>query len=193
LCTDLSLADNGVQSEEFRLGRSLPDEENRPGGSERVSFFTRRLMPGTEYVQNQTRFAWISSGALRRPANARASQRFLIPLLFTHNSPLEQSAAYRRLVRDQDGRRHITTTGIAGHGASRFPSVEIDGFNIELKDKAGFIGDRASKGGFREILERWRKPLADSRSANTFRCSTRQPGNACEKRIPSGAGLGGVP
>src|ERR1700712_2782365 len=28
----------------------------------------------------------------------------------------------------------ITTTGIAAHGASRLPSVEIDSFNIELKD-----------------------------------------------------------
>ena len=28
----------------------------------------------------------------------------------------------------------VTTTGIAGHGASRLPSVEVDSFNIELKD-----------------------------------------------------------
>jgi predicted NBD/HSP70 family sugar kinase len=53
----------------------------------------------------------------------------------------------------------ITTTGIAAHGASRLPSVEIDSFNIELKDEEGFIGDRASKGAFRDILEKWRKPL----------------------------------
>jgi ROK family len=56
----------------------------------------------------------------------------------------------------------ITTTGIAGHGASRLPSVEIDSFNIELKDDDGFLGDRASKGAFREILEKWRKPLRKS-------------------------------
>jgi hypothetical protein len=53
----------------------------------------------------------------------------------------------------------ITTTGIAAHGASRLPSVEIDSFNIELKDDEGFIGDRASKGAFRDVLEKWRKPL----------------------------------
>jgi hypothetical protein len=53
----------------------------------------------------------------------------------------------------------MTTTGIAAHGASRLPSVEIDSFNIELKDEEGFIGDRASKGAFRDILEKWRKPL----------------------------------
>ena len=39
----------------------------------------------------------------------------------------------------------INTTGIAGHGAARLPSVEIDSFNIELKDEEGFLGDRASK------------------------------------------------
>jgi predicted NBD/HSP70 family sugar kinase len=56
----------------------------------------------------------------------------------------------------------ITTTGIAAHGASRLPSVEIDSFNIELKDEEGFLGDRASKGAFRKMLDRWRKPLRKS-------------------------------
>jgi len=53
----------------------------------------------------------------------------------------------------------ITTTGIAAHGASRLPSVEVDSFNVELKDEEGFVGDRARKGAFREILDKWRKPL----------------------------------
>ncbi|MEH2553707.1 putative NBD/HSP70 family sugar kinase [Bradyrhizobium algeriense] len=56
----------------------------------------------------------------------------------------------------------ITTTGIAAHGASRLASVEIDTFNIELKDDEGFLGDRASKGAFRDILEKWRKPMRKS-------------------------------
>ncbi|MGY3441823.1 ROK family protein [Bradyrhizobium sp. USDA 4473] len=54
------------------------------------------------------------------------------------------------------------TTGIAHHGAARLPSVDIDSFNIELKDDEGFLGDRASKGAFRKILDRWRKPLRKS-------------------------------
>jgi hypothetical protein len=33
----------------------------------------------------------------------------------------------------------ITTTGIARHGATRLPSVEVDSFNIELKDDDGSI------------------------------------------------------
>jgi hypothetical protein len=56
----------------------------------------------------------------------------------------------------------ITTTGIAAHGASRLPWVEIDSFNLELKDEEGFLGDRASKAAFRETLEEWRRPLRDS-------------------------------
>src|SRR6201995_680248 len=56
----------------------------------------------------------------------------------------------------------ITTTGIARHGAARLPSVEIDSFNIELKDDDGFLGDRASKGAFRKIVDHWRKPLRKS-------------------------------
>lgn len=53
----------------------------------------------------------------------------------------------------------IATTGIARHGGGRLPSVDIDSFNLELKDEEGFLGDRASKGAFRKIFDRWRKPL----------------------------------
>src|SRR5882724_11477569 len=56
----------------------------------------------------------------------------------------------------------VTTTGIARHGATRLPSVDVDSFNIELKDEDGFLGDRASKGAFREIFDKWRKPLKKS-------------------------------
>src|SRR5712672_2396794 len=55
-----------------------------------------------------------------------------------------------------------TTTGIARHGGSRLPSVDVDSFNIELKDDEGFVGDRASKGAFRAIFDKWRKPLRKS-------------------------------
>jgi predicted NBD/HSP70 family sugar kinase len=53
----------------------------------------------------------------------------------------------------------VTTAGIGRHGATRLPSVDVDSFNIELKDDKGFLGDRASKGAFREILDSLRKPL----------------------------------
>ena len=52
-----------------------------------------------------------------------------------------------------------TLPSIAAHGAMRLPSVELDSYNVELKDDEGFIGDRASKGAFRDIIENWRKSL----------------------------------
>jgi predicted NBD/HSP70 family sugar kinase len=52
-----------------------------------------------------------------------------------------------------------TLPSIAGHGARLLPSVEVDSYNLELKDDEGFLGDRASKGAFREIIENWRKIL----------------------------------
>jgi hypothetical protein len=53
----------------------------------------------------------------------------------------------------------VLSSGLGQHGALRLPSVEIDSYNIESKDGDGFIGDRASKGAFQRILDRWRKPL----------------------------------
>ena len=42
---------------------------------------------------------------------------------------------------------------------ARLPSVEVDSYNLELKDDEGFLGDRASRQAFHAILENWRKPL----------------------------------
>src|SRR5260370_7832915 len=53
----------------------------------------------------------------------------------------------------------LTTSGIGKHGATRLPSVDVDSYNLELKDGGGFVGDGASKGGLRKILDSLRKPL----------------------------------
>ena len=37
--------------------------------------------------------------------------------------------------------------------------MEVDSYNLELKDDEGFLGDRASRQAFHSILENWRKPL----------------------------------
>jgi hypothetical protein len=50
---------------------------------------------------------------------------------------------------------------IQPHGAARLPAVEVEDYNVELKDDEGFVGDRASKGAFREFIEAWRKPLRE--------------------------------
>src|ERR1700716_1184961 len=53
----------------------------------------------------------------------------------------------------------LTTSGIGRHGATRLPAVDVDSYNLELKDDEGFLGDRASRQAFHAILENWRKPL----------------------------------
>ena len=45
-----------------------------------------------------------------------------------------------------------TALGLAGHGAGKLTAVHIDSYNVELQDKEGFIGDRASGRAFRAIL-----------------------------------------
>ena len=51
---------------------------------------------------------------------------------------------------------------LASHGAKTLPSVEVDSYNVEIKDDEGFLGDRVTKGSFREIIENWRKPMRKS-------------------------------
>jgi hypothetical protein len=53
----------------------------------------------------------------------------------------------------------LANVQIGRHGAPRLPSVEVDSYNIGLKDDDGFLGDRASRGAFQAILDAWRKPL----------------------------------
>ncbi len=48
---------------------------------------------------------------------------------------------------------------LCGHGSLRLPKVDIVSYNIELKDKDGFLGDRASKKALAAILDKVRKPL----------------------------------
>jgi hypothetical protein len=49
---------------------------------------------------------------------------------------------------------------VGAHGAARLPRVVVDGYNLELKDENGFVGDRASKKALYALLDKWRKPLA---------------------------------
>jgi len=48
---------------------------------------------------------------------------------------------------------------IAVHGADVLPSVSVSSYNLELRDKDGFIGDRASKRAFLAKLDDWRDRL----------------------------------
>jgi hypothetical protein len=53
----------------------------------------------------------------------------------------------------------VAATIIGPHGAKVLPAVEVDSYNLEIKDDEGFLGDRASRRAFHAILENWRKPL----------------------------------
>src|SRR3954449_5544467 len=84
-----------------------------------------------------------------------------------HSTPMKPTGSLAVVMPNPAGKGKmaedtLTTIGIGRHGATRLPSVDVDSFNIELKDDEGFLGDRASKGAFRKILERWRKPLRKS-------------------------------
>jgi predicted NBD/HSP70 family sugar kinase len=46
------------------------------------------------------------------------------------------------------------------HGADQLPAVLVDSYNLELRGKEGFLGDRASKRAFAEIIENWRERLS---------------------------------
>lgn len=54
-------------------------------------------------------------------------------------------------------RKEPTHSAPLTHGAADLPSVTVDDYNIELRDKDGFIGDRASKSAFQGKLDEWRK------------------------------------
>ena len=56
----------------------------------------------------------------------------------------------------------MTLPDLPVHGGARLPAVELDSYNLETKDDEGFLGDRVTKGSFREILENWRKPMRKS-------------------------------
>src|SRR5713101_927606 len=53
-----------------------------------------------------------------------------------------------------------TAEAFIGHGAAVLPAVSVDTYNTALREADGFVGDRASKRAFTEILTDWRERLA---------------------------------
>ncbi|MBV9523415.1 MAG: ROK family protein [Alphaproteobacteria bacterium] len=45
------------------------------------------------------------------------------------------------------------------HGAQNLPKITVDTYNEELRESEGFVGDRASKRAFAQILEEWRERM----------------------------------
>ena len=52
-------------------------------------------------------------------------------------------------------------TQLPTHGAAVLPSVKVDSYNLEVEDEDGFVGDKANRDAFWEILDKWRKQLKD--------------------------------
>lgn len=48
-----------------------------------------------------------------------------------------------------------------GHGAAQLPLVRVDTYNEQLRAADRFVGDKASKKAFGQILEAWRKRLKE--------------------------------
>jgi hypothetical protein len=48
---------------------------------------------------------------------------------------------------------------MAIHGSAHLPSVEVDSYNLEIRDDEGFIGDRVTTATFRDFIDDLRKLL----------------------------------
>jgi hypothetical protein len=88
----------------------------------------------------------------------------------------------------------VALPAVAAHGALRLPSVVIDSYNVELKDEEGFIGDRASKGAFREIIHNWRAALRQTGSdplgdESSDELSKKELDTLLERGEPEAAGI----
>jgi predicted NBD/HSP70 family sugar kinase len=48
---------------------------------------------------------------------------------------------------------------LAVHGGTHLPSVEVDSYNLEIRDDEGFLGDRITTAAFRDFIDDLRKLL----------------------------------
>ncbi|WP_038206059.1 ROK family protein [Xenophilus azovorans] len=61
---------------------------------------------------------------------------------------------------------HAPSVVGAHHGPTELPLVDIAGYNLEVEDDDGFIGDRASQTAFRRLLDERRRRLRDEGHAD---------------------------
>ncbi|HVR53506.1 MAG TPA: ROK family protein [Pseudorhodoferax sp.] len=65
-------------------------------------------------------------------------------------------------------KRHMPSIVGAHHGVMALPGLEITGYNLEVEDAQGFVGDRASQTAFRRMLDAWRKRYRDKGREDPF-------------------------
>ncbi|WP_234186222.1 ROK family protein [Shinella sp. NM-101] len=59
--------------------------------------------------------------------------------------------------KEKAGEQHATIA----HGAEALPAVRVTSYNLELRDRNGFIGDQANKSAFRDAVDGWRKRVRE--------------------------------
>ena len=87
------------------------------------------------------------------------------------------------------------------HGAAILPSVTVDSNNLEIEDEDGFVGDKATKGAFSDLLDKWRQPLKEVGQDSALRSvAASVPQRTTTARDPKetrqlfgGKGRGGTP
>ncbi|OYY12668.1 MAG: hypothetical protein B7Y70_04730, partial [Rhizobiales bacterium 35-68-8] len=52
-----------------------------------------------------------------------------------------------------------TSPPLGAHGSAKLPGIEVTSYNLEVKDKDGFVGDKASGKAFRAFVRDWRVKL----------------------------------
>ncbi|MDA7417466.1 ROK family protein [Xenophilus arseniciresistens] len=66
------------------------------------------------------------------------------------------------------------------HGALKLEMLEIAGYNLEVADGEGFIGDRASQTAFRALLDQWRRRYRSKGLADPL---GKRPSSALGKKV----------
>lgn len=54
-----------------------------------------------------------------------------------------------------------TSPPLGAHGSAKLPGIEVTSYNLEVKDKDGFVGDKASGKAFRAFVRDWRVKLRE--------------------------------
>ncbi len=87
----------------------------------------------------------------------------------TARTPMPKKTADRDAPSSTRSRPHHPPSVVgAHHGMLDLASVRIAGYNLEVKDDEGFIGDRASQGAFRDLLDDWRRRCRERGEADPF-------------------------
>ncbi len=61
--------------------------------------------------------------------------------------------------KEKASRRTEDNSAPVAHGAEGLPVVKVASYNLELRDREGFIGDQANKAAFRDAIDSWRKKV----------------------------------